>query len=120
MTSNLACSGLSRAAYAVCGLALAFLVTLPGDASAASITDATSVPADIRPPKPGDVLQLAHCCHAHPMPPYDAYCCHAPAAVVVPPAYGYYGGSAYYGAGGVVGQTRRVARRTSRRVGRRH
>ena len=53
-----------------------------------------------------------HCCHAHPLPPYDGYCCHS-GAVVVAPGYG------YYGAAGVRGQSRRVARRTTRRVSRR-
>ena len=58
------------------------------------------------------VLKLAHCCHAHPLPPYDAYCCHGGTTVYVAPRYG-------YGAVGVRGVSRRTSRRTSRRVSRR-
>jgi len=58
------------------------------------------------------VLKLAHCCHAHPLPPYDAYCCHSATTVYVVPRYG-------YGAAGVRGVSRRTSRRTSRRVSRR-
>ncbi len=55
---------------------------------------------------------LVHCCHAHPLPPYDSYCCHSGGA--------YYGAAAPYGyAGSVRRQSRRVSRRTSRRVSRR-
>ena len=69
------------------------------------------------------VLRLAHCCHGHPLPPYDAYCCHGGTTVIVAPRYGY--GAAYvaprygYGAVGVRGVSRRTSRRTSRRVSRR-
>jgi hypothetical protein len=55
-------------------------------------------------------MLLAHCCHAHPLPPYDSYCCHSGAAYV---------GRAVYGAPSVRAQSRQVARRTSRRVSRR-
>jgi hypothetical protein len=58
------------------------------------------------------VLKLVHCCHAHPLPPYDAYCCHGGTTVYVAPRYG-------YGAAGVRGVSRRTSRRTSRRVSRR-
>jgi hypothetical protein len=54
------------------------------------------------------VIELVHCCHAHPIPPYDSHCCHGGAVVVVP-AYG-------YGAVGVRGVSRRTARRTTRRT----
>jgi hypothetical protein len=46
----------------------------------------------------GSNLQLVHCCHAHPYPPYDEYCCHgtgayvAGAAVSAGIAYGVYRG----------------------------
>src|SRR5688572_30574709 len=56
-------------------------------------------------------LIFIHCCHSHPLPPYDGYCCHSGAVVVAP--------GAYYGPAGVVGTSRRVARRTGRRVSRR-
>ena len=23
------------------------------------------------------VIRLAHCCHSHPLPPHDQYCCHS-------------------------------------------
>jgi len=70
------------------------------------------------------VLKLAHCCHPHPLPPYDNYCCHPAATTVyVAPRYGY--GAVYvaprygYGAASVRGGSRRTSRRTSRRVSRR-
>jgi len=56
-------------------------------------------------------IRLAHCCHSHPRPPYDRYCCHSGAAYVAP-VYRRYGGS-------VRRSSRRVSRRTGRRVGRR-
>ena len=31
--------------------------------------------------KLSDVI-LVHCCHSHPYPPYDNYCCHPPGAYV--------------------------------------
>ena len=59
------------------------------------------------------VLKLVHCCHAHPLYPYDSHCCHSSGGVVyVAPRYG-------YGAGSVRGTARRTSRRTSRRVSRR-
>ncbi|MDA7949292.1 MAG: hypothetical protein MPJ78_17660 [Hyphomicrobiaceae bacterium] len=57
-------------------------------------------------------LQLAHCCHAHPVYPYDQNCCHPPTTTYVAPAYG-------VGPASVRGTSRRTARRTSRRVSRR-
>jgi hypothetical protein len=84
---------------------------LPADRQGAGISAVTEDP----------ILKLAHCCHAHPLPPYDRYCCHparyaapvyvAPRAYVAP-RYG-------VGAVGVRGVSRRTSRRTSRRVGRR-
>ena len=29
-----------------------------------------------------DGVLLAHCCHSHPLPPHDQYCCHSGAAHV--------------------------------------
>ena len=68
-------------------------------------------PAAVTPELLATDLIFIHCCHAHPLPPYDSYCCHSGAVVVAP--------GAYYGPVGVVGTSRRVARRTSRRVSRR-
>ena len=59
-------------------------------------------------------LLAVHCCHAHPLPPYDRYCCHGSGVYVAPRAYV---GPTY--AGSVRRQSRRVSRRTSRRVSRR-
>ncbi len=58
---------------------------------------------------PSEVL-LVHCCHSHPRPPYDRYCCHSSRGYV-------YGRRGY--AGSVRRGSRRVSRRTSRRVSRR-
>ena len=58
------------------------------------------------------VLKLVHCCHGHPLYPYDSHCCHSSGTVYVAPRYG-------YGAAGVRGTARRTSRRTSRRVSRR-
>ena len=57
------------------------------------------------------ILKLVHCCHAHPIYPYDRYCCHS-SGVYVAPRYG-------VGAASVRGVSRRTSRRTSRRVSRR-
>jgi hypothetical protein len=54
------------------------------------------------------VLKLVHCCHAHPVAPYDSHCCHPSTTVYVAPVYG-------YGAVGVRGVSRRTSRRVSRR-----
>jgi hypothetical protein len=54
------------------------------------------------------LLKLAHCCHAHPVAPYDSHCCHPATTVYVAPVYG-------YGAAGVRGVSRRTSRRVSRR-----
>jgi len=51
--------------------------------------------------------RVAHCCHSHPRPPYDRYCCHSGAAYVAP----------VYRRN--VGSVRRSSRRTGRRVSRR-
>jgi hypothetical protein len=94
-------------------LVLAIAVALPEDLPAAPtvrVPMARMMSHTIAQPESLDML-LVHCCHNHPLPPYDNYCCHG-GAVVAP-------GYAYYGAAGVRGQSRRVARRTSRRVSRR-
>lgn len=59
-------------------------------------------------------FKIAHCCHAHPYPPYDNYCCHPPSSTV------YVAPAPVVGPASVYGTSRRVARRTSRRVSRRH
>jgi hypothetical protein len=48
----------------------------------------------------GDDLLLAHCCHSHPYPPYDRYCCHGGGSVRVgaPVARTAVGAAATYGA----------------------
>jgi len=58
-----------------------------------------------------DGVLLAHCCHSHPRPPYDRYCCHSGAAYVAP-VY-------RRNVGSVRRSSRRVGRRTGRRVSRR-
>jgi hypothetical protein len=91
-------------------LVLAFAVSLPEEVPASPFAPLVAVQKAQSEPG-NDTLQI-HCCHAHRYPPHTAYCCHAPPAVVVVPR-------AYYGPTGVVGQSRRVARRTARRVTRR-
>jgi hypothetical protein len=95
-------------------LALAFTLALPEELTAARFEPEDKLPSSIvflLEPSPQAELILAHCCHAHPLPPYDRYCCHSGAYVA--PGYG------YYGVAGVRGTSRRVARRTTRRVSRR-
>jgi hypothetical protein len=100
----------------LCGLSLvlAFAVSLPEELPAAPTVTATSTLAVSQLDLRANEMLLVHCCHAHPLPPYSAYCCHAGGGVYVVPGYGY-----GYGVPGVRGQSRRVARRTSRRVSRR-
>lgn len=63
----------------------------------------------------GQELRLAHAYHAHPVYPYDMYCCHPPGYVV--PVYGGYAAPHYgYGPASVRGVSRRTSRRTARRV----
>ena len=64
---------------------------------------------------------LAHCCHPHPVAPYDSYCCHPSTTVYIAPAYGVVYIAPAYGVGvaSVRGTARRTSRRTSRRVSRR-
>jgi hypothetical protein len=86
---------------------------------AAPITTAASTPSRLIASNsvPIDTL-LAHCCHAHPLPPYDSYCCHSGDAVYMAPTV--YAAPGYrYGAPSVRAQSRRVARRSGRRVSRR-
>jgi hypothetical protein len=97
--------------YSVLGLSyvLAISVALPEYLPAAPLANVQRMQPTFS--LTADLLYV-HCCHAHPLPPYDAYCCHSGGTVVVAPG-------AYYGPVGVVGTSRRVARRTSRRVSRR-
>ena len=119
MKSKRIFSSLATAArkYFLLGLCygLAIAVALPEQLPAAPVVNVRSIqPSFVLPNVPAtDLLRLlrVHCCHAHPLPPYDSYCCHSGAV------YGGYGG--YYGPAGVVGTSRRVARRTGRRVSRR-
>jgi hypothetical protein len=80
---------------------LALQKDLPADRTGSGSENKTIIPA----------IKLAHCCHAHPIRPYDAYCCHGGGGgvVVVVPRYG-------YGAVGVRGVSRRTSRRTTRRT----
>lgn len=65
--------------------------------------------SDIRTNSP--MLNLVHCCHAHPYPPYDTYCCHPPSTTIYVAPRPVYG----VGAASVRGTSRRTARRVSRR-----
>jgi hypothetical protein len=117
MTSNRPCSGSPSAGRrrVLCGLSfvLAIAVALPEELPAAPMVEMTGMLTIVQPDSPANLMLLAHCCHPHPLPPYDNYCCHS-GGVVVAPGYG-----GYYGVTGVRGQSRRVARRTTRRVSRR-
>lgn len=113
MTSNPAGAGTKKRALWGLTLVLAVAIAMPEELPAAPLARMTSIePSFTRQDKPILRPFLVHCCHAHPLPPYDAYCCHSGGAVVVAPGYA-------YGAAGVVGTSRRVSRRTSRRVSRR-
>jgi hypothetical protein len=98
-----------RAAVHGLTLALAISVAMPEQLPAATAPPPSTKLTFVQ----SDLLLLVHCCHAHPLYPYDSYCCHSGGAVVVAPG-------AYYGAAGVRGTARRTARRTSRRVSRRN
>lgn len=93
----------------IAGLAVA--IAVPNPSTAAPL--AAGIGGQIGPVNtemPQGRIVLAHCCHPHPLPPYDNYCCHSGGAYVYAPG-GY--------AGSVRRQSRRVSRRTSRRVSRR-
>jgi hypothetical protein len=62
---------------------------------------------------PDGAFQLAHCCHSHPRPPYDRYCCHTGAAYVAT------GVATYHAYKSVKRHSKRVANRRPRRVSRR-
>ncbi len=50
--------------------------------SAAPVQRSAGAPnITLQPGKFSDVI-LVHCCHSHPYPPYDSYCCHPPGAYV--------------------------------------
>ena len=101
----------SRRTFWGLSLVLAVAVALPEEVPADSMAGMTGIHAIARPDSPENEILLVHCCHSHPLPPYDSYCCHSGATVVVTPGY--------YGPASVRGQSRRVARRTTRRVSRR-
>jgi len=90
------------------GLAVAFLLTALSspNAVAANMTPILQAGKTIS----GTVVKPAHCCHSHPRPPYDRYCCHSGAYVA--PVY-------RRNVGSVRRSSRRVGRRTGRRVSRR-
>jgi hypothetical protein len=92
---------------------IAAAVALPEQLPAAPTASFASLQSQllVQDSRPRETL-LVHCCHAHPLPPYDAYCCHSGRSVYVAPGY-------RYGATSVRAQSRRVSRRTSRRVSRR-
>ncbi len=75
----------------IAGLIGLSTVNLPSVATAAPINlGVSSVNTTLSSNMLGD-LTLVHCCHNHPLPPYDAYCCHSAGAYVV-------GGAVAYGA----------------------
>ena len=125
MTSDRALSGsegkgrLRRRVVCALSVVIAAAVAMPDQLPAAPTATFASLQSQlILQDSRSKEMLLVHCCHAHPLPPYDLYCCHAGGSVYVRPGYrygGYYGG--YYGAASVRGQARRVARRTSRRAG---
>jgi hypothetical protein len=82
-------------------LGLAVGLVLPSMLSAApsaSGLNRTSLPVASR--QVGDGLLRVHCCHSHPYPPYDRYCCHGGSSVRVgvPVARTAVGAAATYGA----------------------
>jgi hypothetical protein len=119
MTSDRALSGskgkglLPRRVVCALSVIIAAAVALPEQLPAAPTASFASLQSQllVQDSRPREML-LVHCCHAHPLPPYDAYCCHSGRSVYVAPGY-------RYGATSVRAQSRRVSRRTSRRVSRR-
>ena len=88
---------------------LAVVIGQPQPSLANPLSPSALANAAIQP----ELLEV-HCCHAHPLPPYDRYCCHGSGVYVAPRPY-----VAPTYAGSVRRQSRRVSRRTSRRVSRR-
>ena len=74
------------------GLAAALIV--PSAISAAPFAlSFDNDPRSAAPNRVGDDLLRVHCCHSHPYPPYDRYCCHergyvSPGAAVARTAVG--------------------------------
>lgn len=75
---------------------LAAVLAVPAEVSAAPLYGAGIIgpPQTTTPELFGGNLQLIHCCHAHPYPPYDEYCCHGEGAAV---AGAVVGGAIAYG-----------------------
>jgi hypothetical protein len=80
------------------GFAVALVPSAPFAAPFASGFDRNSRPAAFGQVG-GDLLRV-HCCHSHPYPPYDRYCCHGGGSVRVgaPVARTAIGAAATYGA----------------------
>ena len=55
-------------------------------ATSSAVAGTTMSPAKVIFPKLN--LLLVHCCHAHPVHPYDSYCCHPPGAYAARAAVG--------------------------------
>ena len=68
---------LSRCVAILCTLFVLSAVT-PG-AEAAEVNEGATQSSGTLP---NGAFQVAHCCHSHPLPPHDQYCCHSGAAHV--------------------------------------
>lgn len=86
-------------------IGLGFLVATLGTASMTPNANATEAARSLQPLQE---FKIAHCCHAHPVSPYDSHCCHPSTTVYVAPRYG-------VGPASVRGVSRRTSRRVSRR-----
>jgi len=83
-----------------CGTALALVVALMVPSDLAAVPFGSGFDDYARSAVPGYVGRealLVHCCHSHPHPPYDNYCCHpggaaARTAAGAAVAYGTYRG----------------------------
>jgi len=75
-------------------VALAFTAALISPSALSSAPFVSGLDGNSRPAASGQVggdLLRVHCCHSHPYPPYDRYCCH--------------GGGGYYAPGRTVART---------------
>ena len=72
---------LSRCMAILCTLFVLSAAT-PG-ADAAEVKEGLTQRSGALPDAAADgTIRLAHCCHSHPLSPYDQYCCHSGAAHV--------------------------------------